>query len=406
MKILIIVQDLRVSGTSEGIVSRSFIGKLSHLYPNAVLDVHYFMYYKHEYDKEILPVNSITEYLIKRKPSFLLKITNAIYRRVFTKSLYKWFLLNQYKKAISKINADEYDLVFVRSAGLEYETILSLKDLPILSKAIINFHDPYPLFFDSSGTGPLTEKDLIDFKAMYSVVQKTFRCTTPSHLLSKDLQLIYGNQKKFYALPHQYDKHVFDLSKVTQVRKKQKPISISYHGGLQFGRNIDILIDAYVALIRKNKLILEQSELVLRLKSSENNRLKEKYKVFDTIHILDSLDFSNSANEQKEEADIIVLIESVLDYSNILLGKAPFVASLDKPVLALLPKVCELRTIINDDKYIATSNDQIDIAIKLEALIVSCIDNKEIVASFGDYFSEFQFKDNMDFIIDFGSGND
>jgi hypothetical protein len=37
--------------TSEGIVSRSFIGKLSHL-SNAVLDVHYFMYYKHEYDKE------------------------------------------------------------------------------------------------------------------------------------------------------------------------------------------------------------------------------------------------------------------------------------------------------------------------------------------------------------------
>ena len=46
MKILIIVQDLRVSGTSEGLVSRSFIGTLSHLHPNAVLDIHYFMYYE------------------------------------------------------------------------------------------------------------------------------------------------------------------------------------------------------------------------------------------------------------------------------------------------------------------------------------------------------------------------
>ena len=215
----------------------------------------------------------------------------------------------------------------------------------------------------------------------------------------KDLQLIYGNQKKFDTLPHQYDKHVFDLSKVTQVRKKQKPVSISYHGGLQFGRNIDILIDAYVALIRKNKLILEQSELVLRLKSSENNRLKEKYKAFDTIHILDGLDFSNSANEQKEEADIIVLIESVLDYSNILLGKAPFVASLEKPVLALLPKVCELRTIINDDKYIATSNDQIDVEVKLAALIVTSLDKKEIAIAFDDYFSDENFKSRINEII-------
>jgi hypothetical protein len=33
---------------------------------------------------------------------------------------------------------------FVRSAGLEYETILGLKGLPC--QAIINFHDPYPLF--------------------------------------------------------------------------------------------------------------------------------------------------------------------------------------------------------------------------------------------------------------------
>jgi hypothetical protein len=399
MKILIIVQDLRVSGTSEGIVSRSFIGKLCHLYPNAVLDVHYFMYYNHEYDKELLPVNSITEYLIKRKPFLLLKITNAIYRRVFTKSLYNLFLLNQYKKPISKINADEYDFVFVRSAGLEYETILGLKGLPILSKAIINFHDPYPLFFDTSGTSALTEKDLFDFKAMFTVVQNAYRCTTPSHLLSKDLQLIYGNQKKFYTLPHQYDQDVFDLSSVAFVRKKQKPISISYHGGLQFGRNIDILIDAYVALIKKNKLILENSELVLRLKSSENNRLKEKYKAFDTIHVLDSLDFSNSANEQKDEADIIILIESILEYSNILLGKAPFVASLDKPVLALLPKVCELRTIINDDKYMATSNDQNDIEIKLEALLITTLDKKELAAAFGDYFSDENFKGMVDKIV-------
>jgi hypothetical protein len=64
------------------------------------------------------------------------------------------------------------------------------------------------------------------------------------NLLSKDLQLIYGSQK-FYTLPHQYDKSVFDLSTTSQVRKA-KSISISYHGGLQFGRNIDILIDAYV----------------------------------------------------------------------------------------------------------------------------------------------------------------
>lgn len=399
MKILIILQDLRVSGTSEGIVSRSFISKLARLYPSAVVDLHYFMSYPHEYNKELLGVNSITEYMVKRKPSFLLKITNAIYRRFFVKSLYRFFLINQYRKPIGKINYKDYDLVFVRSSGLEYETILGLQGLPILSKAIINFHDPYPFFFDTSGSGILTKRYLQDYKEMYEIVQKSYRCITPSHLLSKDLQLIYGSKKKFYTVPHQYDERVFDLSNGIQVRKKQKPVSISYHGGLQFGRNIDILIDAYVDLIKKDANILEQSELVLRLKSSENKRLREKYKAFDTIHILDGLDFSNSANEQGNDADIVVLLESALEYSNILLGKAPFVASLSKPVLGLLPKVCELRTIIKDDKYMAISTDQNDIEMKLMRLIVNTLTKKEVTAPFGDYFSDENFKREIDNII-------
>jgi hypothetical protein len=399
MKFLVIVQDLRVSGTSEGIVSRSFISKLQRMYPYAVIDIHYFTTYVHDYNKELLSVNSVTEHYIKRKPSFLLKISNAIYRRVFTKSLYRSFIMRQYRRPISTIDSSRYDFVFVRSSGLEFETILSLKHLPILGKAIINFHDPYPLFFDTSGSSTLSKRDLLDFKEMYQIVQGSYRCTTPSCLLSRDLQLIYGSQKKFFTLPHQYDEVVFDLSRTAQVRKKQKLISISYHGGLQFGRNIDILIDAYIELIEKDKFILEQSELVLRLKSSENNRLKEKYKEFETIHIMDGIDFSNSANEQINEADIIVLLESSFDYSNILLGKAPFVASLNKPVLVLLPKVCELHSIINDDKYMAISNDQNDIEIKLELLIKDILDKREVVSPFEDYFNVENFKGMFNSII-------
>ncbi|WP_367773699.1 hypothetical protein AB3G33_07135 [Flavobacterium sp. WC2421] len=395
MNFLVIAQDLRVSGTSEGIVSRSFIGKLKKAYPDAAIDLHYFMSYSHEYNQELLPVNSISEYLINRKPSLVLKISNAIYRRVFIKSLYKSFVINQYKKYISKIKYEDYDLIFVRSSGLEYETILGLKNLPILSKSIINFHDPYPFFFDTSCPKPLTKKHLIDFYEMYGIVIKTFACLTPSKLLSKDLQLIYGNQKKFYTVPHQYDNSVFDLTDMSHVRKKQKPISISYHGGLHYGRNIDILIDAYVDLISANSDLFEQTELVLRLKSSDNKRIKEKYKNFDSVHVLDGLDFSNSANEQIYEADIVVLLESTFDYSNILLGKAPFVASLEKPVLALLPDFCELRNIIKNENYIAKSYDKEDVTSKLEALIVKALDTNETVFPFGDYFKDDFFKNKL-----------
>jgi hypothetical protein len=61
----------------------------------------------------------------------------------------------------------------VRSSGLEYETVLKLKGLPILGKAIINFHDPYPLFFLTRVVLMcLQKKHLLEFKEMYEIVKK------------------------------------------------------------------------------------------------------------------------------------------------------------------------------------------------------------------------------------------
>lgn len=393
MKILIIAQDLRISGTSEGVVSRSFIARTRKSHPDAVIDLCYFMGYEHQYDKELLGVNTIAEHTVKRKPPYYIKLINALYRRLFSKSIYRTYYLQQFEKVIGNIPYQNYDLIFIRSSGLEYETILGSKKLPILKKAIINFHDPYPFFFDTSSNKILTDRELLDFKEMYEVIRSAKACTTPSTLLSKDLQIIYGNHKKFYTLPHQYDTDAFDLSDKTSVRKKQKAISFSYHGGLQFGRNLDILLDAFATLSDENQNIRENVEMVFRLKSAENNRLIQKYNEYKNIHILEGLDFSNSANEQTQESDIILILESYLDYSNILLGKAPFVASLNKPVFALLPTECELRKIIKNENYIATSNNAVEIKEKLHNLINDFSNEK--VNAFGDYFSLEQFKNNL-----------
>ena len=399
MRILVIAQDLRISGTSEGVVSRSFIVRLRQLYPDATIDVCYFMGYKHEYDKELLGVNSISEHIIKRNPPLYIKLSNAIYRRLFIKSIYKSYYLGQFKKVIAKISYQDYDQIFIRSSGVDHETILASQDLPILQESIINFHDPYPLFFDTSSVKDLSKRELLDFQKMSKVVLQAKRCITPSLLLSKDLQLIYGNRKKFYTLPHQYDANAFDLSDRSAVRKKEKNISFSYHGGLQFGRNLDVLLDAFTELCDENQNIQENVEMVFRLKSSENNRLINKYKKYKNIHILDALDFANSSNEQIHESDLILILESYLNYSNILLGKIPFVASLNKPFFALLPSECELRRILKDDDFVATSNDFVQIKEKLRQLIEN-FSTERFANPFENYFSLENFKRNLENITE------
>ncbi|MDP2088618.1 MAG: hypothetical protein Q8J84_04380 [Flavobacteriaceae bacterium] len=113
MKFLIIVQDLRISGTSEGIVSRSFIGKLRECFQDAIIDVHYFKSDVNDQQIKILPINSLDEYLMNREIPFILKWINKIYWRVFHQSLKEKYIQNKYKKIIKNIAFESYDIVFI-----------------------------------------------------------------------------------------------------------------------------------------------------------------------------------------------------------------------------------------------------------------------------------------------------
>lgn len=398
MKFLVIAQDLRITGTSEGIVSRSFIAKLRFSYPKSIINLHYLKNDDSNHNIVILPVDDIKEHTISKRIPFYIKWMNKVYWRFFNRSLNDEYIVRQYTKRIEKINYSDYDAVFIRSSGLNFENILAVKDLPILKKAIINFHDPYPILYDTSSKKVLNKLELYKYYDMWEIIHQAKGCMTPSKLLSKDLQFLYGSDVHFYTLPHQYVSEVFDLTDSSKVRKKKKAISISYHGGLQFGRNLDTLLDAFAVLIKSDDYIRENVEMVFRLKSGENNRLIKKYEHIENIFILDGISFSNSAFEQRFESDIIILLESFLEYSNILIGKAPFVASLHKPILALLPNSCELRNIISNEKFIAKSNDILDIQNKLKNLIMN-FDKMEKVNPFRDYFNDENFKKMLDVIL-------
>jgi len=240
--------------------------------------------------------------------------------------------------------------------------------------------------------------ELFRLKNMYEVVSQAKSCMATG-LLSEDMEYLYGTRKKFNALPHQYCEDVFDLSDVSTVLKKTKKIMISYHGAIQFGRNADILLDAYQELVESNAAYKENTEFVLRLNGQQNQRLRGKYAKIENILILDTVNFSNSCNEQMHEADINIILENGPIYCNILVGKAPFLAAIRKPVLSISPIRSELRNIIKDKKFIAACDNREEIKQKLENLIVDRLSSNEPVDSFGDYFSDENFKVMLDKVL-------
>lgn len=399
MKFLVIAQNLKVSGASEGIVSRSFLAKLRMAYPESVIDVLYLKNHPSEDQLHLLPVDSIQSHFLNLKPPFVTKWLNRISWRLFHISLYDRFVHKLYGSYISKIKHEQYDHVFIRSSGLNHETLLGARDLPILKKAIINFHDPYPFFWYQGSHHELSGVELFRLKTMYKVIQQAKGCISTAQLMSNDLEFLYGSRKKFYTVPHQFSSTVFDLTDIEKVRPKQKKLTIAYHGSIQFGRKIDTILDAYATLVNENATIKAETEFVLRLGGGDVNALRNNYKDCDNIVILPTFNFSNSAYEQTHIADINVILENGPLYCNVLVGKAPFLASLNKPIFCVSPERSELRQIIKDPKLIANGGDVVDVKVKLKVLIEKRLVSNEPVDCFGNYFSESRFKEILSPIL-------
>lgn len=403
MKFLVIAQDLRVSGTSEGIVSRSFLSKLRTAYPDSVIDVVYLKHHQSDDQLHLLPIDHIETHVLDLKIPFFTKFINRFYWRLFYVSLNERYIHKVYASYIAKVRYETYDHIFIRSAGTEHEIILATHDLPILKKAIINFHDPYPLPWYIGAQKTITAIELFKLKKITEIVAQSKTCSSSAHLMSNDLQHLYASKKQFYTLPHQYDTRVFDLSDQEQVLKKNKKVTISYHGAIMFGRNADVLLDAYRELIDNSLWYKENTEFVLRLRGVDNKRLRKKYATANNIQILDTLNFSNSSNEQIYETDIVIILENGPLYCNILVGKAPFLAAYNKPLLSISPLRSELRNIIVNQKYIAAMDNKDEIKQKLENLIINRMNSDQPAYPFGDYFSDENFKVMLDKIL-FESG--
>jgi len=398
-KFLIIEQDLRVSGTSQGIISRSFLAKLRTAYPDSVIDVIYLKHQQSDDKLHLLPVNTIKTYILNLKIPFLTLWLNKISWRLFHISLKEKFIHKVYRSYIKKIDFQAYDHIFIRSAGLNCETLLASRDLPILKSSIITFNEPYPTFWCSGSNKKLDALQLFKVKEMQNVVEQAKGCIA-THYLAQDMQFLYGSRKKFNSLPHQYSEKVFDFSDINDVFEKKKQVTISYHGALQFGRDIDILLDTYVELISENSEIMNNSEFILRLKSEEFNRIKSKYSDIVNIRVLEGVNFSNAGYEQEYLTDINILLENGPIYCSVLLGKAPFLANSGKAVFTLSPYRSELREIIQNPKYIASYNSKDEIKTKLSNLIIECLNGHNKHQPFGDYFSDENFKNCITNIIE------
>ncbi|AZQ43870.1 glycosyltransferase family protein [Nonlabens ponticola] len=386
--VLVIAQDLRISGTSEGIVSRSFIKRLKMIWPSTRVDVLYTRLHGVSDEKiELLNADNVQIENVNRDIPSYIKWLNKFYWRSFHESLNDAHIVNKISNIYKSLDFSKYDVIFLRSSGQDYENILAAVEFDFLKKSIVNFHDPYPAFWDPGSSSNLDMLELKKVKRMHEVVEKAGISISPSQLLSQDISVLYNQSKKpLSTIPHQFEPTAFAFSKLDAEYKKNKKYSITYHGTLQLGRDIEIIIDAFKDLLT-NTLIENNFEMILRLKSVHYHKLASKYSGIENIRILKGAKSSICLSEQIYKSDVALLVENNLEYSNILPGKLPVLASSNGTVFSVCPDKSESRRIIEDDRLVANSKNKKEIQEKLSDLLLRIINNEKVKNPYADYFS-------------------
>lgn len=398
MRVLVIAEDLRVSGTSEGQVSRSFIYKLS-MYPGiSEIDLVYFKVNEDNHLLEKLPVKDKTIHQIPRLNYPFIKFFEKVSHKLLGRSLIDSIKIGWIKKRLKSIDLSKYDRIFVRSTG---QSFLTVRSSSVFSgnehKVVLYFHDPYPVYWDPGFHGNLTLISRNSFVEMKELVSRGFICSSPSQYLSRDLQFLYGSKNPFWTIPHQFSQEVFEMPIDAKLEQANGKITIMYHGALQLGRNIEPFLLAFKELSEENKAFRDQVVLVLRLKGKNVSELHDRFRNVGNINFLDLIPVANAFREIVEYSSINLVVEPSGVYSNILVGKAPLLASLKKPVFLLGPQDSELKKLIASDEYCANSEDKEEIKAKLLGLTHKIASSKEIkMEALEKYFSLESFFHSLD----------
>lgn len=392
MKILVIAEDLRVSGTSEGQVSRSFVYRMAHHPDVEKIDLLYLKNESGNHEIDMLPINQVWQHDILFSKNSLSRFIEKVGHKIVGRSLEIEYKLSKVKDILSTINFENYDYIAVRSSGHSFLTLRAFEKLKFLKdKVVLFFHDPFPVFWDPGYSGPLSKRALYDFKVMKTLVDTGFKCVTPSNSLSRDLRFLYRSKKNFSTLPHQFSPEVFVPSNGSKLKKELNKISIMYHGAIQLGRKIDPFIDSCIAIQSQYPELKNQLSLLFRIKGNDAERLKTKYKQVEFLQILPQVSSQIALWESKEVADINLIIEPSGNYSNILVGKAPLLDYVNRRILILGPKESELKNLIKDDLSFAFAESIPEIKRILLAAIKEIKDDIPVSSPFGDYFSVEKF---------------
>ncbi len=364
-KILILNESFRINETSSGIVNSKFICTLGKEYELDILyeEISYQVTWINKKNIQLYPIQfenrqkKVIEHIPKIRAIPTLIRGQDAYNR---KKIKIWTELIR-----KKLNNSHYDLIIALGSGMSFLPHWALLNVDTKIPILMYFHDPYPLCWYPE---PYARTNfLFDFqkkRATRKMIKNARFAGFPSLELKNHMaKFIPQINDKYIILPHLG----MDLSNLPSTLMDK---SISFepgkfnilHAGTLLGpRKTDALFSAFHRLLNEDKEFEAKAHLtVLGKVAREHKNIgknieshKDNYTIFT-----ERVSYKKSIQLLKQ-SDLALIIEAAADFSPFMPGKMADILFYQRPLLALTPKVSEVRRILGEDyPFMAEADDE------------------------------------------------
>ncbi|UOK43789.1 MULTISPECIES: hypothetical protein [Flavobacterium] len=370
MKILALVEDLRINTSSGGICNSNFLSGL--IKDGHQIDCYYD--YAHSDDfpwlqSSLLKIKSISS----NQPSLLFKTIckipkgDAIVVRLTGFTLEQNEKIKAWQRSLkTALCENEYDLILFLGAGnsmLNYFSILGVKTtIPIM----VNYHDPYP---DNQYPAPYTGSNnrvaKIKTKKSNDIINKATIVSFPSmRLLEWMTQFHPALKYKSTVFPH-VNGLLQDLPEIEEdieVTLNENRFNIVHAGSLLGSRNPEFLIRAFKKFIDGDEERRQKAILNIIGHIDRKNKVTEiDLNQYETnIRLIRKRVSYKKSKEIFAKADVLLIIEAVGEDSPFMPGKLTDYIEAEKNIMALTPKKSEISRLFGDKYPYITETDNED----------------------------------------------
>lgn len=374
MKILVLVEDLRINTTSSGVGSSNIIASLLAAGHSVSCIYDYAETSSFPWLQGDVSFSRVAQTAPNAFWLFLKKYTKGdaisiLLRGYPVEAAHK---VRMWKEQLSKTLKESeglFDFIFVLGAGTSFLPYFAISKMNVPYKWIVNYHDPYPIVYYPEPYKREGRRiiDKIQIRNSHRVIRKAYRVSFPSQRLYEWMSHFEVCLKqKSLILPHPNAnlQHLPACVDDDSAQIDSRYFNLLHTGTLLGPRNPSSLLCAFELFI-SNSPEKREKTLLHFVGGDKTMTNYASYACRHNVRVFSRRVSYARSRELMQQSSVLLIIEADAEESPFMPGKLSDYIVAGKPIMALSPKKSEVRRLLGDDYPYATENGNVQQMVQI-----------------------------------------